>query len=529
VVGGNFRGLGFTDTAVLLASPSARNVLKVVPSFTTGTAPAWASGALDPFPSGPSALGIARCPAVPGAAQDTLVTWNGTLKPAVLSVDPSGVASVAASAYVPAVYVPITVGACGDVNGDGVPDLALASDSTSTMAVIWGDGDGGFGRRPHFQSTPVFTMAQIDGDGIGDVVVATDAPSLLTLLGDEHQLAAVAESPLSVAPAGLWAGDLGGAPAVPGWAGDLVIADTSSNLYVALGSPSGVFGKVNLLRAAPTSAGRIPRIVRVAFATLGGVGPGQDLAVLYELSPAGSTPGGPVAGSYELDAIVRTAGAPQVITYAFTSFVGTDVQPVDLDHDGIDELVVAEGAASKGAPPYWRAQRLKVDRTGAGTIALVGHIPGWTQANQLPLTAVGRAGDTAAFVSTTRAELVWGAGPAADLGVDPEIAVTTLPGGLAAPFPRTVGNVMSPGVALGRVTAPLGVPDLVFADGSGGLRVLPGVLAGFRLAGFAPGTVARAPGTFAGVVPQGLLAPADVLVFTGEELVPLVWTGSALR
>jgi hypothetical protein len=89
--------------------------------------------------------------------------------------------------------------------------------------------------------------------------------------------------------------------------------------------------------------------------------------------------------------------------------------------------------------------------------------------------------------------------------------------------------VVVPGVALGQVTAPLGVPDLVFADGAGSVRVLSGVVANGRLAGYSIGAAARAPGTFAGVMPQGPLSPADVLVFTGDELLPLVWTGGVLK
>jgi len=141
----------------------------------------------------------------------------------------------------------------------------------------------------------------------------------------------------------------------------------------------------------------------------------------------------------------------------------------------------------------------------------------------LPVNAVGRVGDVAAFVAGVRAELVFGA-------ADPvSVVSTTLPGGLSAPYARWNGNVRFDTSALGVVTAPHGVPDLVFADGAGNVQVLPGVLVNGRLGGFGPAITARAPGWLAGIVPQGPLSPSDLLVFTGEELLPLVWSGGVLE
>lgn len=533
LVAGNFTGAGYADTAVLLSSAASRNAVDVVPAFTTGTAPAWAGGAigLDPFPGDAMALGIARCPALPGASQETLVSWNGTGKPALVSVDATGVASRSA-AQAPSVLVPITVGACADLNGDGVPDLALASDSTSSMAIAWGDGDGGFGRRPHFQSTPAFTMAQVDGDGVGDVIVATGMPSLATYAGDEHQLAKIAETPLTVAPAAIWAGDLGGAT-VPGWAGDVVIADSSNNLYTALGGPDGFFRGVAPIRAAPPgSGGRPPRILRVAFAELGGTAPGKDLAVLYELeAPVKGSPAVTHAGSYELDAIVRSAdGSVLVVDHLFQSY-GPDVQPVGLDGDAVDELVIANGYYTPGPQNMWTVERYRVDLVGP-TMTAIGNASGYVAlpgGDALPMVAVGRVGDAAVFTSRRQVGVVWGA------GTDPSVATSTLPGGLATPLPNAAAKVPAPGLpVLAHVTSPAGppaLPDLVFADpnATANVHVLPGVAAGGRLAGFGAPTTARAPGVLAGILSQGSSTRADVLVFTGEELIPLVWSEGALR
>jgi hypothetical protein len=212
-----------------------------------------------------------------------------------------------------------------------------------------------------------------------------------------------------------------------------------------------------------------------------------------------------------------------VITYTFSNYAGADVQPVDLDGDGIDELVIPDSVVSGGGSvKRWRPLRLRVDLAG-GVISLIGTTPAYATATHLPLTAAGRMDDVAVFTSNAEAEFVWGA------GADPAYAVTTLPGGLAAPWSIAAGNVTAPGrAALGVVSPSSGMPVLVFAD-AGGVRVLPGVLVGGRLAGFAPGVTAKAPGVLAGIAPQGAVSAADVLVFTGEELIPLVWTGAVLK
>jgi hypothetical protein len=520
LVAGAFRGQGAGDDVVVLLSSTAtgRNYLAVAPSFTTGTGPSWSATTLDPDPSGPPVLGIARCPAVPGSASETLVAWNGTLKADPVVVSATGTPSLS-SGTAPAVHVPITVAACGDVNGDGVPDLVLASDSTSLLAIVWGDGDGGFGRRPHFQASGLFTMAQVDGDGIGDVVLATDAPSLVTLFGDEDELATGPETPLGFAVAGIWAGDLGGST-VPGWAGDLVLADTSSNLWVAMGTPFGTFARPFLAVPAPPTTGRVPRVVSAQFAKVGGTAPSQDVVVLYETVAPQSTPGGNVPGTYQLDAFVRDAtGSPQVITTTLTSTQGADFQAVDLDHDGIDEIVFSQSNyPGVGSPPRWRPVRLKIDRTGAGRFTNIGPLPDWSTlptATPDPV-ALGRSADGVA---------VFGTGFTLDLVWDAATAPTTLPGAVYAPGPTWNGNVRLPArAALGAVLLPHGEPDLVLPGTDGAIYVLSGFASGGRLGGFSVATSALAPGSVAGLLPQGVAQRANVLVFTGEELLPLTWT-----
>src|SRR5262249_28028443 len=60
-----------------------------------------------------------------------------------------------------------------DVNGDGVPDLILASQLDSNTHVLLGNGDGSFRPGPNIPSIgPGLAVADLNGDHIPDVVTA---------------------------------------------------------------------------------------------------------------------------------------------------------------------------------------------------------------------------------------------------------------------------------------------------------------------------------------------------------------------
>jgi hypothetical protein len=100
--------------------------------------------------------------------------------------------------------------ALGDVNGDGVPDLALTDHDSYAVTVLVGDGKGGFkpargspvvmkdGKRPH---THGLALTDLNGDGRPDLVTANnDDNDVAVMLGDGR--GGFAPAPGSPFPAG---------------------------------------------------------------------------------------------------------------------------------------------------------------------------------------------------------------------------------------------------------------------------------------------------------------------------------------
>jgi hypothetical protein len=74
--------------------------------------------------------------------------------------------------------------AVGDLNGDGTPDLAVAS-GTSWVSVLLGNGDGTFQAARNFSAgTGPISVAAADltGDGTLDLVVANESSDNVSVL-----------------------------------------------------------------------------------------------------------------------------------------------------------------------------------------------------------------------------------------------------------------------------------------------------------------------------------------------------------
>ncbi len=80
--------------------------------------------------------------------------------------------------------LPLSV-AVGDLNGDGIPDIATANFRSSTVSTLLGAGDGTFGSRKDFAVGPnphCVAIGDLHGDGLNDIVTANWGNSTLSVL-----------------------------------------------------------------------------------------------------------------------------------------------------------------------------------------------------------------------------------------------------------------------------------------------------------------------------------------------------------
>jgi hypothetical protein len=166
--------------------------------------------------------------------------------------------------FQPARNFPAGVGpqsvAVGDFNGDGLPDLAVANNSSNDVSVLLGNGDGSFQPAQTFAVGPrpsSVAVGDFNGDGFLDLVVAFTGPypyttggvNILLGTGDGSfqppQSFAAGTEPISVA-----VGDINGDGLL-----DLAVTNyqsSNNNVSVLLGTGDGNFQPARSFAAGTT-------------------------------------------------------------------------------------------------------------------------------------------------------------------------------------------------------------------------------------------------------------------------------------
>lgn len=164
--------------------------------------------------------------------------------------------------FAPAVTYPLAAGsqpeavALGDVNGDGRPDMAVASVGTDAVQVLLNLGNGAFGAATSYAmgagTGPLgMAVADVNGDGLPDLLTANHVGSVgVRLNSGSGQFGPAATYPVGASPVGLAVGDVNndGFP-------DVVTAGFGSDqLSVLLGAGAGLFGQVTNYASGPGSS-----------------------------------------------------------------------------------------------------------------------------------------------------------------------------------------------------------------------------------------------------------------------------------
>jgi hypothetical protein len=286
--------------------------------------------------------------------QDIATVDNGTnLVAVLLGNGAGGFTQAPGSPFALGIFVsnPNTSIVAGDFNGDGHPDLAAANYGSNEIMILLGDGAGGFSGTAVLSpctagALPIsLAVGDFNGDGTEDLAAACDGGNnVAILLGNgSGSFAPAAGSPFA----------LGGNPrsiAVGDFNGDgiedIATANyTTSNLSVLLGNSSGGFTAAS---GSPYAAGSNPASVVVGDFSGGGT---QDLAVANYGTNNVAVLLGNGTGTF-----TTASGSPFAVgtspdSLAVEDFNGDGIPDLAVANSGDNTITILLGSGSGGFTP----------------------------------------------------------------------------------------------------------------------------------------------------------------------------------
>jgi len=209
--------------------------------------------------------------------------------------------------------------AIADLNGDGIPDMAIANAGTGNISILLGTGGGKFGAPttvsvgdPNEVSPSAIAVADLNGDGIPDLALTDSGSGTIIVLlgaGDGKWMLPMTFATEAVQPNSIVVADFNG-DGIP----DLAFADAATgSVYVDLGVGGGAFGSAQAYPAGAAPQGLALNEVGGTFLAV--ANPASNMVTALTVNSSGTlgAPLGFAAGSIPVSVVpFVTASGPSV-------------------------------------------------------------------------------------------------------------------------------------------------------------------------------------------------------------------------